>query len=202
MIEQRMSTREAGFKKHPHQLSDVYIPRGKPLDESTEQKLKEKWGAWTFVDPKADQRPADDFYSKYPNRDVSGDAFPASAWQRDPKYLAIFLPEAKALVRRAMEAILAEYGHGPDDEPGKSFEDRSSMFSLSFADSLHSRGHHGGCTTERSFNGLARRILHAIMTEGTFVLAMGGHSSAAGHGNLFQQAFTPQFQRTLEPVFA
>ena len=203
-VAERILHHEPGFKKDPRQLSDVYIPRGKPLDSASKKKLKEKWGHWSFVDPKADQRPTEELYAKYPYRDVPGDAFPSTAWQRDPEYLAAFLPEAKALVTRALEAILAEYGHGPDDEPGKSFEERSRMFSISFVEEKLPRegGNNGGFTTEKSFNGLARRILHAIMTEDSFVLAMGGHSSAAGHGNAFQQAYTPQFQRTVEPVFS
>jgi hypothetical protein len=31
---------------------------------------------------------------------------------------------------------------------------------------------------------------------------MGGHSSAAGHGNSFPQSYTPQIQRVLEPLLA
>ena len=202
-VEERILHHEPGFKKDPRQLSDVYIPRGKPLDSASRKKLKEKWGDWSFVDPKADQRASEErLFAKYPYRDVPGDAFPATAWQRDSEYLAAFLPEAKALVHRALEAILAEYGHGPDDEPGKSFEERSKIFSLTFEDTLPKEaGGNGGVTTEKSFRGLSRRILHAIMTEDSFVLAMGGHSTAAGHGNAFQQAYTPQFQRTVEPVF-
>ena len=203
LIQQRLAAQEPGFKKHPRQLSDVYIPRGKVLDTATKNKLAQKWGAWNLVDSKASQRPTDDFYAQYPNRDVPANAFPTNAWQRDTEYLSKFVPEAKALVRRAMESILTEYGHGPDDEPSKSFEERSDMFALKFVEELPgSPGNKGGYTTDKSFNGLVRRILHAIMTEDRFVLALGGHSSAAGHGNLFQQAYTPQFQKVMEPVFA
>lgn len=40
----------------------------------------------------------------------------------------------------------------------------------------------GGWTTKRSFNGLVRRLLHAMMTQDTFTVVMGGHSAAAGQG--------------------
>jgi hypothetical protein len=40
------------------------------------------------------------------------------------------------------------------------------------------------------------------MTEDSFTVAMGGHSAAAGHGNHFQQSYTLQVQRILEPVLA
>jgi hypothetical protein len=40
------------------------------------------------------------------------------------------------------------------------------------------------------------------MTEDIFTVVMGGHSAAAGHGNNFQQSYTLQVQRALEPIFA
>jgi hypothetical protein len=40
------------------------------------------------------------------------------------------------------------------------------------------------------------------MTEDMFVFAMGGHSSAAGHGNHFTQSYTLQVQWILEGVFS
>lgn len=40
----------------------------------------------------------------------------------------------------------------------------------------------GGWTTERSFNGLVRRLTHAMMTSDTFTVVMAGHSAAAGEG--------------------
>jgi hypothetical protein len=34
----------------------------------------------------------------------------------------------------------------------------------------------------------------------TFVIAFGGHSSAASHGNYFNQSYAHYFQRMLEPA--
>ncbi len=101
-----------------------------------------------------------------------------------------FLTQGKDLVMRAMEAILAEYGHGLDDEPGVSFANRSAMFNLrrynltseTFDKNGKINGQDGGWTSDRSWEGLKRRILHAIMTEDSFNFAMAGHSSSAGHG--------------------
>jgi hypothetical protein len=46
---------------------------------------------------------------------IPAETFLESSFQRmrgrDSEYLAKFLPEAKALIERSMEAILAEYGH-------------------------------------------------------------------------------------------
>lgn len=106
-----------GFKKHPSAISDVYVRRGKPLDDAEKAKLADTWGSWTFVDQNANNRPSADFYADYPHRDIPFDKIPETSWQKDPAYLASFLPEAQALVERAMEAILAEYGHSKFDEP-------------------------------------------------------------------------------------
>jgi hypothetical protein len=196
-----------GFKKHPSAISDVYVRRGKPLDDAEKAKLADTWGSWTFVDQNANNRPSADFYADYPHRDIPFDKIPETSWQKDPAYLASFLPEAQALVERAMEAILAEYGHSKFDEPQMDFEKRSDMFSLTMLDlekgeKFPKTASNAGCTTKRSFDGLVRRILHAIMSEDTFNFVMGGHSSAAGHGNHFQQSYTLQFQKVMEPIFA
>lgn len=57
-------------------------------------------------------------------------------------------------------------------------------------------------TTRQSLDGLARRLIHAIMTGDTFNMVMGGHSAAAGHGNNFVQSYFIKAGETLEPVFA
>jgi hypothetical protein len=63
-------------------------------------------------------------------------------------------------------------------------------------------GERGGWSTYKSIEGLKRRLIHAVMTEDTFIFAMGGHSSAAGHGNNFIHSYTIQVQWILEAVFA
>jgi len=60
----------------------------------------------------------------------------------------------------------------------------------------------GGWRSEGSDEVLQKRLLHAVMTEDTFVYVMGGHSSSAGHGNHFVQSYTHTTGRYLEPVFA
>jgi hypothetical protein len=201
-----------GLKPHPNMYSEMYLPRARPLDGAARKKMTDRWGSWTFVDPSALGRPLDDYYAKYLSRDVPRTVFPPDAWQIDPDYLKAFLPQAQALVRRTMEAILSEYGHGTDDEPSRSFEERSDMFRVTFNnDTSHeyyfgedegSTKDAGGYMTPKAYDGLVRRILHAIMTEDTFRVVMGGHSAAAGHGNHFQQSYTLQIQQILEPVFA
>jgi hypothetical protein len=188
----------------------MYKRRGQPMSEEDEKEMIEKWGSWTLVDDK--KRPTEDYYAAYPNRDIPRNEFPTNAWQTDSKYLQKFLPEAIKLIERTQEAILAEYGHTEG-----SWEERTEMFELEMFESLERsssyiiqkpewrkdmEGERGGWSTFKSMEGLKRRLLHAIMTEDTFIVAMGGHSSAAGHGNNFIQSYTVQVQWILESVFA
>jgi hypothetical protein len=186
----------------------TYTPRGQPRDDQEKQQLIQQWGSWNVQVP----RPllTQDFYQNYPNRDVPRDKFPKNAWQTDQNYLSKFLPEAVALVQRAQDAILAEYGQPATG----TWAERTKMFALTlhpedFANVTLSDtkgkaifNDQGGWTTPQSWEALKRRILHAVMTEDSFVFAMGGHSSAAGHGNHFQQSYTLQIQWILEAVFA
>lgn len=185
-----------GFRKHPSYYSERYLPRSNTPGTA----LAGEWGYWKLVDPLADSRPNNDFYDQFPNRDVPWDKFPTTAWQKDTDYLAKFLPEGIALVDRALEAILSEYGRGKKDMPGISFEERSSVFRVSIQNSTE--GAVNGWIPPASFEGLKRRILHAVVAQDRFTFAMGGHSAAAGHGNYFQQSYTLQVGRILEPIFA
>jgi hypothetical protein len=173
----------------------TYQRRGQPLSDDEHQTLIDQWGSWTLVDPKRDSRPKEDFYASYPNRDVPRSKFPSTAWQVDKDYLEEFFPQALGLVRRAQEAIVAEYGNGGgkgEDGSAVSFEERSSMFRVEIMDTWDEEGQsidskrastkQGGFSNRKSWDGFVRRVLHSIMTEDSFVFAMGGHSAAAGHG--------------------
>ena len=157
----------------------LYKTRGQPMSKEERKEMISKWGSWTLVDKK--ERPTEDYYVKYPNRDIPRTEFPSNAWQIDKEYLSDFLPEAIALAERGMEAILAEYG-----KTDGTFEDRAEMFFIEKIDEgLMDRkpktiDEKGGWTTTSSWEGLKRRLLHSLMTEDSFVFAMGGHSSAAG----------------------
>lgn len=140
----------------------TYRRRGQPRSDQDRKAMKEEWGSWTLVDDK--ERPKTDYYTEYPNRDIPRDKFPSNAWQIDQEYLSKFLPEGLALVQRAQDAILAEYG-----KTTGTFEERSLMFSVSKLEEPKSgknAGGKGGWTTNKSWEGLKRRLLHALMTEG------------------------------------
>lgn len=200
------SIEKEGFHKHPAKLSDTYLPRGMPMTDEQKKVMTDKWGSWTLKAPTITENiPIDE----YPNGDVPSEAFPSTAWQTNPEYLKDWLPQSIALVERAMEAILAEYGNGIDDRPNISFEERSFMFSLSLFNTSAEKAYNnknppgnGGYATYATLNAIKRRLLRSIMLEDTFIIVMGGHSAAAGHGNHFQQSYTLQAQRILEPILA
>ncbi|KAL7579770.1 hypothetical protein ACA910_021906 [Epithemia clementina (nom. ined.)] len=199
-VVERFKNAPPGFRKHPSYYSEIYLPRARERTPTEQQLLETKWGKWNLVDAQQTQnRPGNEFYDGFPNRDVPRAKFPANAWQTDTVFLSKYLPEAVGLANRALEAILSEYGRGKDDMPDVSFEKRSVVFQPSL-DGGPLGG--GGTMTKKSFEGLKRRVLHAVVTEDRFTVAMAGHSAAAGHGNHFQQTYTLQIQRILEPIFA
>lgn len=61
----------------------------------------------------------------------------------------------------------------------------------------------GGWTTERSFKGLVRRLLHAMHVNDVFTVVVMGHSRPSGNNaNHFHQTYAMQFQYIMSPIFA
>jgi len=189
-------------------------PDHRPLTDEEKEKIKADWGNWHFYDGEEDRRPEGDYCGKYKNRDIPGDEFPDEAWQADAVYVNHFIDDAERLIGRAKEAIFTEYGHGKPLPP-EELATRLKMFEWEYVDldtqdqppRKYENGRHGdrgngGWTTERSFDGLVRRLLHAMMTNDSFTVVMAGHSAAAGHGNAFHQSYTMQFHKIMAPIFA
>jgi hypothetical protein len=163
-----------------------------PLDESKKTEMKEKWGEWHFWDGDEEMRPKEDYCGKYTNRDIPGDEFPDEAWQVDAVYVNHYLNDADKLISRAMEAIFTEYGKGKPLAPEKLAErlemfhwDKFDLADMESAPPMFGRRgmrEIGGWTTKRSFDGLVRRLLHAMMTQDTFTVVLAGHSAAMGAG--------------------
>lgn len=121
-----------------------------------------------------------------------------------------YLDAAEQLITRAKEAIFTEYGHGKPLPP-EGLAERLKMFHWDKPDELinnpigrdgNASQDQGGWTTKRSFKGLVRRLLHAMMTNDKFTVVLAGHSAAAGHGNHFHQSYVHQMHKIMEPVFA
>ena len=147
-----------------------------------------------------------------PYLDLNEENFPEESWQVDAVYVNHFLDAATKLVRRGQLAIFAAYhGYGltniaveEDSDSGKvtgdvmdadeRLQQRLSMFHLEEIDlstvttseylSLKEPEwkNKGGWTTARSFDGLERRLLHAMMTNSNFTIVVTGSWQSMGYG--------------------
>eukprot|EP00814_Leptocylindrus_danicus_P000850 CAMPEP_0116031158 /NCGR_PEP_ID=MMETSP0321-20121206/17329_1 /TAXON_ID=163516 /ORGANISM="Leptocylindrus danicus var. danicus, Strain B650" /LENGTH=993 /DNA_ID=CAMNT_0003506193 /DNA_START=61 /DNA_END=3042 /DNA_ORIENTATION=+ len=171
------------------------------------------WGQWELTEHASFQsQKRESFCKNVQNCDVPNTAFPINSWQRDAKYVEQFLLEGLKLVNRTKEAIYAEYGAGyPLTEEIRQRREvmfRTGILNCTAAETsqdinkMAPAGGRGGWMCESSLDGLVRRILHAIITQDDFTIALGGHSVAAGHDNHFAQSYLHQSHRVLEPVFA
>lgn len=183
-----------------------------PVNDTTQAALITKWGKWKFFDGEETNRPKDDYCGAYENRDIPGDQFPAGSWQLDAVYVNHIINDASNLIARAKEAIFTEYGHGKPLRP-EQLAERLRMFHWerlktispeTIPDTFGKKGSHGigGWITEKGWDGLVRRLLHAMMTNDDFTVVLGGHSAAAGHGNHFHQSYLMQFHKIMAPIMA
>ena len=179
--------------------------------------LVQEWGQWLLVDTRLENRPKNDFFvgESIRNRDLNAKDFPSNAWQRDGEYLNRFIKEGLDLVHRVKRAILAEYGFHKYNGDHATIEDEAlkKAFGITFVDfskgeqppKFNHRKREGmpgaGWMSIEAMDNLSRRILHAMMTNDEFTIVLGGHSSAAGHGNHFSQSYMMQLHHVLEPVF-
>jgi hypothetical protein len=197
-----LSANPPGHRQHPSYYSHVYMRQGGKNshdDDEMYQKLTQQFGAWTLVDEKIQQRPTDKFlHNMKQNHDWPLSKFPDGAWQTDTEYLSQFLQQAIGLTVRTKEAILLEYGlpgiYLVDDTISSSFQDASAKknpFAMQFFNAATESFPHnkqgnvgplnqGGWMSTQTMASIKRRLLHAIMTEGSFTLATVGHNAAAG----------------------
>lgn len=195
-------------------LSTIIPDPDHEIDSATRENYTSIYGKWSFYDGDEDTRPSGDYCGQFPNRDIPGDAFPDDAWQVDAVYVNHFIDAAEKLLIRAKEAIFTEYGKGKPLPP-EQLAERVKMFHWEYVDLATAEGPPllfgggreatrgiGGWTTSTAFEGLVRRLLHAMMTNDDFVVVLGGHSAAAGHGNHFHQSYLMQFHKIMAPVLA
>jgi len=176
-------------------------------EEAKKESLIEQWGKWHFWDGAESTRPTEDYMAEFPNRDCPFDGFPYTAWQADAVYVNHMIDSAGELVERAKEAIYTEYGFGPREAiTDEQYSTRMYMFKPDFVDlesddvTESTNSARGGWTTKKSFKGVARRLLHAMMTNDDFTIVLAGDSSAAGLGNHFLQSYMMQFHNIMEPI--
>lgn len=186
-------------------------PEYQAPDEDTVEAWANEWGAWHFWDGTEEVRPAGDYCAPYPFRDVPAEDFDDESWQADAVFVNHVLDSGEELVRRAQDAIYVEYGHARNLPVHELFE-RNKMFKWEKIDTTNVDGKpvqptpdaldQGGWTTSRSVSNLARRLLHAIMTNDEFVVVVVGGPAAAAPGNHFRQSYAMQLHRVVAPVLA
>jgi len=170
--------------------------------------VRSKWGSWNFFDEK-ENRPIVDLGAKFEYKDFTYDKLDEGAWQKDDTYVSDFLIEARMLIERVTEGIYAEYGQPTKVDDiilsEEEIEARNRLFGIDIVEnsSTPKVGGPKGATwmTERSFEALSRKLLHAMITNDEFYVTMGGHSAAAGHGNNNHQEYMLSFHHLMEPVF-
>ncbi len=161
--------------------------------------------------PPADHDRAFRFYDSAPDRpkihlsaapphDVDPASFPDGAWQADDVYVNHFLDEAIGLVERTIASILKEYG------------DHEDLFKIAYPtqDEISNlRGPGNGdqldgavaYMSKDSLSYLSRMLLHHVVTRDPLRISLSGHSSAAGHGNNFNQSSAIELHNLLSPLF-
>eukprot|EP00986_Skeletonema_menzelii_P003060 scaffold895_cov132-Skeletonema_menzelii.AAC.8 len=167
-----------------------------------------------------------------PFLDLTESKFPEESWQADAVYANHFQDAGAKLVVRAKEAIFATYhgyglknvqatGEGDDnatwelEDVDKRLQERINMFivnqqvdlgSIASAEALDdfasSWREKGGWTTSRSWDGLKRRLLHALMTNSPFNVVVTGSWQSMGYGgNHGHQSMAAAMEQMLGPLF-
>lgn len=196
--------------------------------EAKLQSIRDTYGYWNFIDDypsknNGKQRPTVDWSTVFTSKkytdtkfynplhgEISKDDFPKDVWQSDNTYIRDFIKESRSLINRVREGIYAEYGWGPADTLTKEqLELRSDYLKITIAEeddtsnlkSIDASTHGVAWIYRNSFDALVKKLLNAMITNDHFFVTLGGHSSAAGHGNNFFQSYMMQFQNVMEPVF-
>jgi len=151
--------------------------------------VRAEYGAWEMKDPQGEdfERTVADFHL-FDYRDIPREEFPPDAWQSDQAYLDVFLKEGRALVHRVQEGIYAEYGWPLKQKDGTNLSEegidlREKVWRIhTYRDQEEAAAQDKGIAklSEVAFHGLARKLLHAMMTHDEFYAVLGGHSAAAG----------------------
>jgi len=195
--------------------SHLYDQTQEFLDEQQEKysakmkAVREEWGTWDMEDKCSDEACFDEVdFSKIDYRDMSNDQLSSGTWQMDEAYVGQFLGEAKKLVTRVTNGVLAEYG-SPHKKPDGTMlsdaemQEREENWKISILEvgdvTVPVKG--VAALSRVAFDGLVRKLLHAMITNDEFYVVLGGHSAAAGHGNDFQQNRMITFHHLMEPVF-
>lgn len=213
-IENKMNE-EAHYLHDPEKspfASNLYNADDPELDERQRTFAKrmgeivEKFGVWNNPDYEDWFGADDDFFEEYYYRDVPIDDFPFEVWQTDESYIKQFLDEAQSLIEATKEGIMQEYNHpNPNDE-------EKDMFGVIIGDEhefINGTAHHSetkkrlpgvAYLPEKAWQGLIRKLLHAMVTNDHFYVVVTG-TEKTYKANNFAKSQVMQFNYIMEPIF-
>jgi hypothetical protein len=154
-------------------------------------------------------------YHHYDYRDIPNADLLANAWQKNEKYVQSFLQQAQALVERVKLGIFAEYGYSDDNIAESKLESYHKRRDATFGvivdhfrvinevavdEKTEERLSGIAYLNKNAWQGLIRKLLHAIITQDDFYVVGVGPASTY-RGNNFFQSQVMQFHRIMEPVF-
>jgi hypothetical protein len=179
------------------------------------QEVISKWGQWKPLNTSDVGMPD---YSAYESRDIPSADFPEYSWQRNQDYLEDFLGQGKDLIHRVKQGIYAEYGYDSSTLVGAGLQEmllkQDEFFSVivyeydenikivkgQAVDDQTGQNMPGiAHMNTHAWEGLIRKLLHAIMTSDDFFVVAVGPASTY-RGNNFQQSQVMQFNQIMEPV--
>lgn len=168
-------------------------------------RVKEDFGVWNNPHYEGAFSVKDTFFEEYFYRDVPMEDFPDWAWQKDKDYIQHFLNEASALVEATKEGIMQEYHHpNPNDEEKEFFGviigDHDFVDGQATHKETQKRVPGVAFLPEKTWDGLIRKLLHALVTSDHFYVAVVGTDETYKANNLAQTQVM-QFNYIMEPIF-
>lgn len=169
------------------------------------QEIREKYGYWDFKDDDkytnndaTHRRPVVDWITIGNTKtkeynpllgEINKEDFPIGSWQTDDEYITKFISEGRKLIQRVRSAIYEEYGWEEDNDENNG---ENGVGGIQLVVEEEKNGEQSTITIggknilawmyQNSFKALAKKLLNAMITNDHFFVTLGGHSSAAGHG--------------------
>ena len=151
-----------------------------------------------------------EFFDRFDFRDADPSDFPDFVWQKSSEYIESFLQEAQALVEATKEGIMREYNHINPGDREKAYFDviiGEKEFKEGMAWDPPKKKNENSTRTEgiaympqKSWDGLIKKLLHAMITEDHFYVVVAGTEETYGANN-FARTQAMQFNYIMEPVF-
>lgn len=178
--------------------------------DNQRQLMLQTYGGYT--PPPDDSHSSRYTYNYPPYNDVEAKSFPHDSWQNNGEYQELWLKEASDLVLRVQRGIYAEYGEEFPESQSERLNGRLGVFvgdnfnvpSSQHGTALKDDGKRIATMaylSSAAWDGLIRKLTHALMTHSEFYVVAVGPASHTYLGNNFFESHIHQFNYIMEPVF-